>query len=68
MKSRFISSFAVVLTVFFSALSLTTVNAQCNYTLELNDSYGDGWTGNSMDVLVNGAVVLDDVTLSGGFS
>jgi len=41
-------------------------NAQCNYTLEMNDSYGDGWNGNTMDVLVNGTVVLDDVTLDDG--
>ena len=39
--------------------------SQCNYTLEMNDSYGDGWNGNSVDVLVNGSVVLDDATFSG---
>ncbi len=66
MKSRFFSSFAVGLTVLFYALSLTSVNAQCNYTLEANDSWGDGWNGNTMDVLVNGAVVLDDVTFTSG--
>ena len=32
---------------------------QCDYTLEMNDSYGDGWNGNSIDVLVDGNV---DVT------
>ena len=42
------------------------VMAQCNYSVELSDSYGDGWNGNTMDVLVNGAVVLDDITLGGG--
>ena len=67
MKSRFFSSFAVGLTVLFYALSLTSANAQCNYTLEANDTYGDGWNGNTMDVLVNGAVVLDDVTFTSGF-
>ena len=41
-------------------------HAQCNYTLEMNDSFGDGWNGNTMDVLVNGTVVLDDVTLDNG--
>ena len=64
MKSRFISSFAVVLTVIFCALSMTKADAQCNYQLELTDSWGDGWNGSTIDVLVNGAVVLDDVTLS----
>ena len=53
----------------FFLLSLFSwqVNAQCNYTLEMNDSYGDGWNGNTMDVLVNGNVVLDDVTLNDGY-
>jgi hypothetical protein len=41
--------------------------AQCDYTLEMNDSWGDGWnnlgptSANTIDVLVNGVVVLDDV-------
>jgi hypothetical protein len=41
-------------------------NAQCSYTLKMDDSYGDGWSGNTIDVIVNGVVVLDDVTLSTG--
>lgn len=32
------------------------------------DSYEDGWNGNTIDVLVNGGVVLDDVTLASGAS
>ena len=35
----------------------------CDYTLEMNDSFGDGWNGAIMDVLVDGTVVLDDVSL-----
>ena len=38
----------------------------CSYTLNLLDSWGDGWNGNSIDVLVDGVVVLDDVTLASG--
>ncbi len=30
------------------------------------DSWGDGWNGNTMDVLVNGIAVLDNVTLTSG--
>ena len=37
----------------------------CDYTLELYDSYGDGWNGGIIDVLVDGIVVLDDITISG---
>ena len=40
--------------------------SQCEYTLEMNDSYGDGWNGNTIDVLVDGVVVLDNVTLASG--
>jgi len=38
----------------------------CDYTIELYDQYGDGWNGGLLDVLVDGIVVLDDLTLSGG--
>ncbi len=38
----------------------------CDFTLELNDSFGDGWNGNSVDVLVNGLIVLDNATLDTG--
>ena len=40
---------------------------QCDYTLKMIDSYGDGWNGNSIDVLVDGIVVLDDATIADGF-
>ena len=55
----------LIVSVFAFALSFTA-QGQCNYTLEMNDSWGDGWNGNTMDVLVNGAVVLDDVTFNNG--
>ena len=42
-------------------------NAQCDYTIELSDSWGDGWNGvSNIDVLVNGVVVLDDIVVSVG--
>ncbi len=40
--------------------------SQCSYTLKMSDSYGDGWNGNTMDVLVNGVVVIDSVELQSG--
>ncbi|WP_336128744.1 T9SS type A sorting domain-containing protein [Mesoflavibacter sp. CH_XMU1422-2] len=55
--------------LFFAVIAFAfsfQTHAQCNYTLEMNDSYGDGWNGNTMDVLVNGTAVLSGVTLSGG--
>ena len=32
------------------------------------DSWGDGWNNNTVDILVNGTPVLDDLTLLGGSS
>ena len=39
-----------------------------SWTLEMYDSFGDGWNGNSVDILVDGVVVLDDATISYGSS
>ncbi|OUS00713.1 hypothetical protein A9Q86_08100 [Flavobacteriales bacterium 33_180_T64] len=36
-----------------------SAKAQCDYTIQLSDSWGDGWNGaSSVEVLVEGAVVL----------
>jgi len=40
----------------------------CLYSLVMNDSYADGWNGASMNVLVDGIVVLDGATFSSGAS
>ncbi len=36
------------------------------YTVNLCDTYGDGWNGGSLDVYVNGLLVLDGITLASG--
>jgi hypothetical protein len=38
----------------------------CEYSIALYDTFGDGWNGCMLDVLVNGVVVLDNITLSSG--
>ena len=38
----------------------------CTHTLLMVDSYGDGWNGNTVDVLVNGVVVLEGQTIASG--
>jgi hypothetical protein len=43
------------------------VTASCIHTIALVDTYGDGWDTAMVDVLVNGIVVLDDITLPAGF-
>ena len=52
----------VLLCLLFSVYSF----GQCDYTLKMIDSFDDGWNGNSIDVLVDGSVVLDDVTMASG--
>jgi hypothetical protein len=38
----------------------------CIYKIALYDTFGDGWNGCSIDVLVDGAIVLDNITLASG--
>jgi hypothetical protein len=44
-----------------------TAEVAGTYTVNLYDSDGDGWNGGSLDVLVNGVIVLDDITLAAGY-
>ena len=46
----------------FSALP----TGDCQHQIDLYDTYGDSWNGGMIDVLVNGTVVLDDITLASG--
>ena len=46
--------------------SVTFSLTECEYTISLTDSYGDGWSSNAIDVSVGGVVVLDDLTLASG--
>lgn len=39
----------------------------CAYTINLDDTFGDGWNGGSIDVLIDG-VPSDNITLVGGFT
>lgn len=41
---------------------------ECEHRIDLLDSFGDGWDGATIDVLVNGGVVLNDITASGSGS
>ena len=42
-------------------------NLDCNHTLSMIDSYGDGWNGNSVSVVVNGEVVVEEATFDNGY-
>jgi large repetitive protein len=37
------------------------------HTIQLTDTWGDGWNGCSANVLVNGTAVLSNITLTSGF-
>ena len=37
------------------------------HTIQLTDTWGDGWNGCSVNVLVNGTTVLSNITLASGF-
>ena len=42
---------------------LENENRDQTYQLFMQDSYGDGWNGASLDLYVNNVLVLDDVTV-----
>ena len=54
-----------IFTLFTLFLTYTLASAQCGYVIEMQDSWGDGWNGASIDVSVNGSIV-SNVTVSAG--
>jgi hypothetical protein len=51
------------------ALSISAYSQSCTYTLEMNDNgfgIGDGWQNGTVDVLLDGVVVLDEATFTSG--
>lgn len=49
----------------FASMFNSSLYAQCSYELSLDDSYGDGWNGNTIDVRVGATTT--NYTLSNGF-
>ncbi len=43
-----------------------TCPSGCQHSIVLWDCYGDGWNGNTVDVYVNGVLVVDEATLATG--
>jgi len=55
------------LMAFAMVLFSTTSHAQCDHTLNMYDAYSDGWNGGaSVDITVNGTVVVAGATLPSG--
>ena len=46
-------------TFFMSTALFGMVFGQCHYVIDMQDSYGDGWNGASVDVSVNGTVLAN---------
>ena len=55
-----------ILSSLFFVLTLTNNSfSQCDYLINMQDSYGDGWNGASIDVAVNGTIV-SNLTIANG--
>ena len=59
-----IISFLFVL--YFTSLSFN-VFSQCSYNIDMQDSFGDGWNGASIDVFINGSLTTN-LTIATGSS
>ncbi|MGB2483217.1 MAG: PEP/pyruvate-binding domain-containing protein [Flavobacteriaceae bacterium] len=46
--------------------NIEDVSPTCNHILNMYDSYGDGWNGNAVTVIVNGEIVLSEATFDDG--
>ncbi|MDC0096710.1 T9SS type A sorting domain-containing protein [bacterium] len=57
-----------LLLTLFCLFAMFTVKAQCDYSVDLTDSWGDGWSSVTVDVLVDGVVVLDDKNTNASIS
>jgi gliding motility-associated-like protein len=40
----------------------------CSHTFNMADSYGDGWNGATVNIIVNGVIALEGATITGGSS
>jgi len=52
----------IIYIILLAFLSYTAYS--CTFTVNLNDTYGDGWNGNSITIQVNGTAVLSNITVS----
>jgi len=58
---------SIVFYFFICTLINNNYVAQCDYSIEMQDSYGDGWNGASIDIEVNG-INITNITVSSGSS
>lgn len=48
-------------------ISFTAQSTACTYTFKLYDLHGDGWNNGFINILVNGNVVAQNITLNSGY-
>ncbi|MDP8232306.1 MAG: lamin tail domain-containing protein [Candidatus Zophobacter franzmannii] len=56
----------MILLMFLSLFMFTGALSAVTWTVSLIDSYGDGWSGGALDVIVNGTTVLTALTIETG--
>ena len=47
--------------------AFTTAGTCGVFTVDLEDSYGDGWNGGYIDIYINGVLYAGNITLAGGY-
>lgn len=61
-----VSKFIILIGVYLIANNYASAQNSCYYSISLNDSWGDGWNGASLDVTVGGTT--NNITLNSGYS
>ena len=62
-KTKFMKRLLLALVCLMATMH---IQAQCTYTLTLEDSWGDGWNGNTMTVWNNGASTTFGTSFTSG--
>jgi hypothetical protein len=57
-----------LLLLFTLIFTFSIAKSQCHYVVDMQDSYGDGWNGASINVSINGAVVGNFTVPLGGLN
>ena len=45
--------------LFLLLASYLSIKSQCDYIIDMQDTYGDGWNGASIDMYINGAIATN---------
>jgi len=64
MKTNYLFKKLSLLLSFILLTSYTAIS--CDYTISLHDSYGDGWNGGKVTVMVNGNIIINELTILTG--